>query len=61
MTSSGSVRSGTCALELSLHGEVLMLRRVLVTFDRAISAALGRPCAIQDEECAPLYVWQIRR
>jgi len=40
-------------ISLSLTTFSLFIRRfrVLVCMDRSISAALGRPCAIQDEEC----------
>ena len=30
--------------------------RVLVAMDRMTSFAMGRPCAIQDEECVPIMI-----
>jgi hypothetical protein len=51
MTSYGGAPSG--AFLVPFHGiKNLMRLRVLVVFDRHISSACGRPCAVQDEECA---------
>ena len=33
--------------------------RVLTCIDRNVSAALGRPCAIQDEEYVDIYIHQV--
>jgi hypothetical protein len=51
MTSYGGAPSGTL-LVLFIWSKDLMRLRVLVVFDRHISSACGRPCAVQDEECA---------
>lgn len=32
----------------------ILMFRALVCIDRAISAAVGRPCAIQEEECVQI-------
>jgi len=51
----GRGHSGTFSTEQSLI-IISTVFRVLACIDRSVSAALGRPCAIQDEEYVDIYI-----
>ena len=56
--SCGKGHFGTSSAE-QLLTVISTVLRVLACIDRNVSAALGRPCAIQDEEYVDIYIHQI--